>query len=64
MKSKFLELKEKVAKSPWHVKLVVALCVAYLVSPIDLIPDFIPVLGQMDDALVLAFLIKYIEKNS
>ena len=38
---------------PWHAKLLVAAVVAYAVSPIDLIPDFIPVLGQLDDLLLL-----------
>jgi uncharacterized membrane protein YkvA (DUF1232 family) len=33
--------------------------VAYLLSPIDLIPDFIPVLGYADDALVVAFAVRF-----
>jgi uncharacterized membrane protein YkvA (DUF1232 family) len=37
---------------PLWAKLVAAALVAYLASPIDLIPDFIPVLGQVDDLLV------------
>lgn len=38
---------------PWYVK-VLALCVlGYLFSPIDLIPDFIPVLGYLDDLLIV-----------
>ena len=64
MKSKVIELKNKVASAPWHVKLVVALGVLYLLSPIDLIPDFIPVIGQMDDLIVLGLLIKYVEKHT
>jgi len=40
---------------PLPAKLVLTVLVAYLVMPFDLIPDFIPVLGQLDDALV-AFL--------
>jgi uncharacterized membrane protein YkvA (DUF1232 family) len=40
-------------RTPWYAKLLVAAVVAYAVSPIDLIPDFIPVLGQLDDLLLL-----------
>lgn len=35
----------------------VLICLVYIVSPIDAIPDFIPVLGQMDDLGILAFMI-------
>ena len=38
---------------PRAAKLVVVLVVAYALSPIDLIPDFIPVLGYIDDMLLL-----------
>jgi len=38
---------------PWYAKALVALVAAYAVSPIDLIPDFIPVLGYVDDLLLL-----------
>ncbi len=41
------------ARTPWYARLVVALVVAYLFSPIDLIPDFIPVLGYLDDLLLV-----------
>ena len=39
--------------SPGRPKLVALLVVAYAVSPIDLIPDFIPVLGYLDDLIIL-----------
>ena len=40
-------------RTPWYAK-VLALCVAgYALSPIDLIPDFIPVLGYLDDVIVV-----------
>lgn len=38
---------------PWLAKLVVGLVVAYALSPIDLIPDFIPILGWLDDLLLI-----------
>jgi uncharacterized membrane protein YkvA (DUF1232 family) len=40
-------------RTPWYAKAVVACVVAYALSPIDLIPDFIPVLGYVDDLLLL-----------
>jgi uncharacterized membrane protein YkvA (DUF1232 family) len=38
---------------PWHVKLLAAVIIGYALSPIDLIPDFIPVLGYLDDLILL-----------
>ena len=38
---------------PWYARLWVAVVVAYAFSPLDLIPDFIPVLGYLDDLLLL-----------
>jgi uncharacterized membrane protein YkvA (DUF1232 family) len=40
-------------RTPRSVKLLIALVVAYALSPIDLIPDFIPVLGYVDDLILL-----------
>jgi uncharacterized membrane protein YkvA (DUF1232 family) len=40
-------------RTPWAAKLVAGIVVAYAVSPIDLIPDFIPVLGLLDDLILL-----------
>ncbi len=37
---------------PWYVKGLAAVTVAYALSPIDLIPDFIPVLGYLDDVII------------
>lgn len=42
---------------PWYAKAVVAITVGYALSPVDLIPDFIPVLGFLDDAILLPALI-------
>jgi uncharacterized membrane protein YkvA (DUF1232 family) len=38
---------------PWHAKAVAAAVAAYALSPIDLIPDFIPVLGYLDDLIIV-----------
>ncbi len=38
---------------PWYAKGFVALVVIYAFSPIDLIPDFIPVLGYLDDLIII-----------
>jgi uncharacterized membrane protein YkvA (DUF1232 family) len=40
-------------RTPWYAKAWVAVVVAYAFSPIDLIPDFIPVLGLLDDLLLI-----------
>jgi uncharacterized membrane protein YkvA (DUF1232 family) len=44
-------------RTPWYAKLFLAAIVAYALSPIDLIPDFIPVLGLVDDIVLLPFAI-------
>ena len=44
-------------RTPWHAKALGVFVVAYALSPIDLIPDFIPVIGYLDDLLLLPALI-------
>ncbi len=39
--------------TPWYAKLFVAGIVAYALSPIDLIPDFVPILGYVDDLILI-----------
>ena len=48
-----LYLAARDARTPWAAKLVIAIVVAYALSPIDLIPDFISVLGYLDDLVLL-----------
>jgi uncharacterized membrane protein YkvA (DUF1232 family) len=40
-------------RTPWPVRLLALAVAAYALSPIDLIPDFIPVLGVLDDLVIL-----------
>jgi uncharacterized membrane protein YkvA (DUF1232 family) len=47
----FIAMKKK--ETPTGAKVIAALTVAYALSPIDLIPDFIPVLGYLDDLILL-----------
>jgi uncharacterized membrane protein YkvA (DUF1232 family) len=45
-------------------KALVALLVAYLAMPFDLVPDFIPVAGQLDDAILVAFVLRSVLRGS
>ena len=56
----FLALKEK--RTPWYARIIAAVIVVYALSPIDLIPDFIPVLGYLDDLIILPALIVWCVK--
>jgi uncharacterized membrane protein YkvA (DUF1232 family) len=40
-------------RTPWYTKAVVACVVGYAFSPIDLIPDFVPVIGYLDDLVLI-----------
>jgi uncharacterized membrane protein YkvA (DUF1232 family) len=47
---------------PLHAKLVAGCAVLYVFSPIQLIPNFIPIIGQMDDVLVVSLGIKFLRR--
>jgi uncharacterized membrane protein YkvA (DUF1232 family) len=40
-------------RTPWGARIVAGLVVAYALSPLDLIPDFVPILGYLDDLLLV-----------
>ena len=48
-----LSLAARDPRVPWHAKAVAIVVAAYALSPIDLIPDFIPVIGYLDDAVIV-----------
>lgn len=54
-------------KTPLYVRILVAIVVGYALSPIDLIPDFVPIFGYIDDMILLplgiALIIKIVSKN-
>jgi uncharacterized membrane protein YkvA (DUF1232 family) len=49
---------------PRRAKLALALLVPYLAMPFDLVPDFIPVVGQLDDALLVAATMAYVVRTA
>jgi uncharacterized membrane protein YkvA (DUF1232 family) len=49
---------------PRRGKLLLALLVGYLSMPFDLVPDFIPVAGQLDDAIIVAFVLRGVLRAS
>ena len=61
----FMALKRK--ETPWYAKISAAIVVVYALSPVDFIPDFIPILGYLDDVILLpaliAFTVKLIPKQ-
>jgi uncharacterized membrane protein YkvA (DUF1232 family) len=61
----YIAVKNK--ETPWYAKAIGGVTIAYALSPIDLIPDFIPILGLLDDLIILPLLtsltIKLIPKD-
>lgn len=66
LKQKAKRLKKEIAalyfaykdsRTPWQAKGMILITLCYLLSPVDLIPDFIPVLGYLDDLVIIPLLI-------
>jgi uncharacterized membrane protein YkvA (DUF1232 family) len=49
---------------PRRKKFVLAALIPYLLMPFDLVPDFIPVAGYLDDAIIVAFALRYVLRGS
>src|SRR5439155_23323312 len=49
---------------PRRAKLAVALLIPYLAMPFDLVPDFIPIAGQLDDAILVAAVLAYLTRRA
>jgi len=45
---------------PRRTRVIPALVVAYLALPVDLVPDFLPVIGHLDDAVIIAFALRHL----
>ena len=48
----------------WRYKFMLGLLIGYLAMPIDLVPDFIPIAGQLDDAIIVAFALRAVAKGA
>lgn len=50
-------------KIPWWSVAAMATALLYVMNPLDIIPDFIPVVGYVDDAMVVAVCLKLVQKD-
>lgn len=48
---------------PWHAKVILGGGLVYLAVPVDLVPDFVPFAGQLDDAIVAALVLAYVSRS-
>jgi uncharacterized membrane protein YkvA (DUF1232 family) len=48
--------------TPWHARLAAGMAMGYVVSPVQLIPSFIPVIGQLDDVAVILLAVKFVHR--
>ena len=61
---RLVELAMRHPKTPWYAKAVGGATLVYALSPIDLIPDFLPVIGFADDALLVALVLRHVVRRS
>jgi uncharacterized membrane protein YkvA (DUF1232 family) len=55
----------KAIKDPrvtWYIKFLTLILLAYIISPVDLVPDFIPILGLLDEAILVPVAVSLIVK--
>ncbi len=57
-----LHLAAKHPGTPWYARFLIFIILAYALSPIDLIPDFIPIIGYLDDLILLPIGIYFVIK--
>ncbi len=57
LQSRILQVAYKDERTPLKAKILIWITLGYLFSPIDLIPDFIPVIGYLDDLIIVPLLI-------
>jgi uncharacterized membrane protein YkvA (DUF1232 family) len=50
-------------KTPRGVRVALVILAAWLISPIDLVPEFIPLLGPVDDAIVTVLVLRYVRRR-
>lgn len=43
--------------------IIVGVCIGYIICPIDLLPDFIPIIGQIDDIAVICFMLRVLKEE-
>jgi uncharacterized membrane protein YkvA (DUF1232 family) len=48
---------------PWYTVAIAVAALVYFLNPVDIVPDFIPVLGRLDDALVVALAFKAVQED-
>jgi len=53
----FYQRLQRHPKTPWFAKATLWLAIGYLLLPFDLIPDFLPIVGQLDDVIIIPFLL-------